>query len=228
MKIKEIYKEVSICSKEIGIYVNLPAKTVVYCHVKNDYIGCIVTRGTVNEVGIAIFKINFSNYFFKEGVLFELILKDKKNETIPFKYGDCCADQCSIVLKTVLCNEHRNLVLNHECMPAFEEIFTQDVTICEWNYEVNVCEWIINEKKMIDYLFLNEKRFELSSKPVIFEAGVGVINPKFIEELNAIEDGTWEVTLDADGLNIKHIDSGLFNTEFVDGCTYLAKTCEKL
>ena len=109
--------------------------------------------------------------------------------------------------------------LNEKCGVELPAETPQTALTCRWVLIEKTCRWVLKTNSMITVIY-NGKQIKLNSNP----KDGAFVNDDFLDELDAIEDNAFEVSLD--GIETEILYNGLADVKILVGCNEIEKTCE--
>jgi hypothetical protein len=148
----------------------------------------------------------------------EITFKDSEKEKIQVVASDC-QFYCGFDVWIMVTCEIGYKYLNEKCgvnLPIIDPIAPP---ICNWTLRIKTCTWVLKNNSMINIIY-NGKQIKLNSNP----KDGAFVNDAFLDELDAIEDNAFLVSLEDNDVSIEY--TGFAEVEVLVGCNKVTKTCE--
>ena len=201
-----------------GFIVDLTAfnNEQVYCYIKvngNEY--CVSTN-VMNNLAKVEWKP--SEYLLRGTYQAEITFKDSDKESFGVIGGDC-QTYCGFDLWIYPTCEKGYKYLNQKCGVSLPTTEPPTNIVCQWVIPIKTCTWTLKYNSMINIIY-NGKQIKLNNDP----KDGAFIDDDFLDELDAIEENAFAVTLVGSEIHISY--TGLSDVEILVGCNKIAKTCE--
>jgi len=159
-----------------------------------------------------------SEYLPKGTYHAEITFKDSDKEKFEVVANDCQLYCGFDVLITTTC-ESGYKYLNEKCGVNLPTIDAPTPLVCSWVLTIKTCTWSLTQNSMITVIY-NGKQIRLNSNP----KDGSFVNDDFLDELDAIEDNAFTVSLEGNDIDIVY--TGLSDVEILVGCNKVLKTGE--
>jgi len=215
-KCKEDINSLNYCSDGFIVDLSPFNNEEVFCYIKvagREYYQSVTVTNN-----LATINWKPSEHLPKGTYQVEITFKDSDKEKIQVTANDCQL-YCGFDVWVTMTCESGHKYLNEKCGVNLP---TTDATIplvCNWVLSIKTCTWVLTSNSMITVIY-NGKQIKLNSNP----KDGAFVNDDFLDELDAIEDNAFLVSLEDGDINIEY--TGLSDVEILVGCNKVTKTCE--
>ena len=186
---------------------------IVYVRING---GGVISQRVVSDSAGVISIVDLSEYITSG--LIEVTVKDSKGKEVVIPFGDQCLGFCSIELNIEMggVNNYPNV----SCANKYNCTWSVPFYNCTFTTKLYNCTWVL---KNMNKIIHNGIEYNISATPTIVVNNVLEVNPAYIAELNAIEDGAFSAILINDNLSVNY--QGLAVVDFYNGCKEVLKSC---
>ena len=212
---KEEINSLNYCSDGFIVDLSPFNDEEVYCYIKvggREYCQSVIVKDN-----LATINWKPSEYLPKGNYHVEITFKDSAKDKFEVVASDCqlyCGFDVWITNKCEVGYKY----LNEKCgviLPIIDPILPP---VCNWVLGIKNCTWILKSNSMITVIY-NGKQIRLNSNP----KDGAFVNDDFLDELDAIEDNAFLVSLALEDVNIEY--TGFADVEILVGCNKITKTC---